>query len=107
MGAGRAKPSPSFPPVWLRMKVLMPNRNPVETFDHVRVGDDVPARIEDDSRAHSLLPHEDGRLARVSPAHRAIPGGEYLHHRGGHLGRELLEGGVELAKRARGAGRLG
>ena len=73
--------------------------NPLRAFHHVRVGHDVAIRIDNHSRAHRMLAHNQRRLRAILLAQRTISRNQNLHHRRRNPRRQALERIVELHQR--------
>src|SRR5258708_3692917 len=128
-GAGTAKPRPSLPPEPVRMKVLMPTTSPsaftsgppllpglmgasvwmntkgesrsiCRALDHVRVGDDISAGIDDHARPDHPLVRDHGGSTAFVRGHRPVAGDQDLHHRGRDAAGKLRQRAVQLAEDA-------
>jgi hypothetical protein len=72
------------------------NVDDLGAFDHVSIGHDVTAGVDDHSRADRVLASYEGGLTAAAFLGRAIASDQNLDHGRGNSGGELLDGGVEL-----------
>src|SRR6267154_2897118 len=74
--------------------------NALRSSDNMRVGDDVPGRIDDETGADGTLPAESqGGGAVLGGLDGAVAGNKYLHHAGRNLFDQGVDRFVEFAER--------